>query len=466
MESKLLTLPAEELLRKFGLGNHKPGSGSAAAYQGLLSAQLIRTVISLTNEEKRRDSYSEWLPDLLKIDTQVETRIYPRLEKLFQDDSIQFDKHIKLLRARDEETDVDRRKEFDKKALQELVPATEIPLEIGKLCLELGEYALFVFDHGFKSAKGDASVALNGATASAGGCLSIIDLNLSKFICNSWTIRIRSEADALRDENEAIVARAELLLRAFKASCREKSFCKSNDELRSGKWEGLRLSEKGIEQVAIQVQSVLWEYRDLIWKVETPGQLIDILSPEIAIETLLGYRFGFASLGHDVIDGVEVEVAGQINKEQRTIVIANGQRREVQNFTAAHELGHALLHKGMLLHRDRPLDGSSSVTRDFREVQANKFAAFFLMPGEQVRKIFRRLFLTERFRVNDNTVFALGEGRVSTFKAKVRSQKGLARYLASAEHFQGQAFNSMNKIFRVSIGAMAIRLEELGLVEF
>jgi formiminotetrahydrofolate cyclodeaminase len=31
-------------LMKFGAGNHKPGSGSAAAFQGMVSAKLISTV--------------------------------------------------------------------------------------------------------------------------------------------------------------------------------------------------------------------------------------------------------------------------------------------------------------------------------------------------------------------------------------------------------------------------------------
>ncbi|MBU2269497.1 MAG: cyclodeaminase/cyclohydrolase family protein, partial [Bacteroidetes bacterium] len=55
----LLAITAEELLEKFGSGGHKPGSGSAAALQGMLSAKLLITVISLTNEPKRREKYSQ-----------------------------------------------------------------------------------------------------------------------------------------------------------------------------------------------------------------------------------------------------------------------------------------------------------------------------------------------------------------------------------------------------------------------
>nr|WP_259069123.1 cyclodeaminase/cyclohydrolase family protein [Mucilaginibacter sp. X4EP1]MCS3814511.1 formiminotetrahydrofolate cyclodeaminase [Mucilaginibacter sp. X4EP1] len=49
---KLIEYTTEELLQKFGSGEHKPGSGSAAAFQGLLSAQLILTVIDLSKKSQ------------------------------------------------------------------------------------------------------------------------------------------------------------------------------------------------------------------------------------------------------------------------------------------------------------------------------------------------------------------------------------------------------------------------------
>lgn len=76
MDVNLLDLPTKELLKKFGSGNHKPGSGSAAALQGMLSAQLMRTVIDLTNDEKRRSKYAQSLPQLLQIYKDIEVRIY------------------------------------------------------------------------------------------------------------------------------------------------------------------------------------------------------------------------------------------------------------------------------------------------------------------------------------------------------------------------------------------------------
>ncbi|MBC3911585.1 ImmA/IrrE family metallo-endopeptidase [Undibacterium sp. NL8W] len=53
-----------------------------------------------------------------------------------------------------------------------------------------------------------------------------------------------------------------------------------------------------------------------------------------------------------------------------------------QRFTVAHELGHFALG-----HEDAPRDvGNFQSSRDFRELQANKFAAELLMPASLVRE--------------------------------------------------------------------------------
>lgn len=130
MDVKLLELSTKELLKKFGSGNHKPGSGSAAALQGMLSAQLISTVIELTNDEKRRDKYALALPRLLQIYKDIEDRIYPQLERLFQEDSTQFGKAIELRMARDKEEDSKIKQRLAQQAQRALVPATELPIEM------------------------------------------------------------------------------------------------------------------------------------------------------------------------------------------------------------------------------------------------------------------------------------------------------------------------------------------------
>lgn len=466
MDVKLLELPTKELLKKFGSGNHKPGSGSAAALQGMLSAQLLRTVIELTNDEKRRAKYEESLPQLLQIYKDIEDRIYPQLERLFQEDSTQFGKAIELRMARDKEENSKIKQGLAQQAQQALVPATELPTEIAKLCLELGYSASAVFEKGFKSARGDSAVALNGASSAVGGCLSIIDLNLLSFPPNDWTRRIRLEIGELKYEYENLLRKSEECSNSLEQESREKSFGLELAQIRSEHWTDLRLTHAQIEEVAKQVQNVLWEYRSKFWEKDIPETHLDILKPEVALEKLLEYKFGYANLGRHVTDGDEVvEVAGQIDKKNKVVLISPEFPTDIQNFTMAHELGHALLHKGLVLHRDKGLDGSYS-NRDFREIQADKFATYFLMPAKQVRSVFQEVFQAEKFVINQNTVFELREPSITTFKSKVRNLRGLARFLASVEYFRGRSFYSISKVFNVSVGAMAIRLEELDLIEF
>lgn len=465
MDEKLLDLPAKELLRKFGSGNHKPGSGSAAALQGMLSAQLVRTVIDLTNDEKRRAKYTHSLPELLQIYKDIDDRIYPQLERLFQEDSTQFGKAIELRMARDKEADLKVKQSLTQQAQQALVPATELPIEIIKLCLELGHFAGVVFENGFKSARGDSAVALKSASSAVGGCLSIIDLNLLSFTPNDWTRKIRLEISELKYEYANLIGKSDECSLLLEEESREKSFALEIQQIRSEHWTDLRLTHAQIEEVAKQTQNVLWEYRSKFWEKNIPERHIDVLRPEIALEKLLDYKFGSANLGRYITDSDEaVEVAGQIDKANKIVLVSREFPEDVQNFTIAHELGHALLHKGLVLHRDRGLDGSAS-NRDFREIQADKFATYFLMPTKQVKSIFKELFSTEKFAITTDTVFALGEGRVSDFQRKVKGRRALAKYLANAEYFQGKSFRSISEIFKVSVGAMAIRLEELDLIE-
>lgn len=274
------------------------------------------------------------------------------------------------------------------------------------------------------------------------------------------------EVGELKYKYENLLRKSEECSNSLEQESREKSFGLELAQIRSEHWTDLRLTHAQIEEVAKQIQNVLWEYRGKFWEKDIPKTHLDILKPEVALEKLLEYKFGYADLGRHVTDSDEVvEVAGQIDKKNKVVLISPEFPTDIQNFTMAHELGHALLHKGLVLHRDKGLDGSYS-NRDFREIQADKFATYFLMPAKQVRSVFQEVFKAEKFVINQNTVFELREPSITTFKSKVRNLRGLARFLASVEYFRGRSFYSISKVFNVSVGAMAIRLEELDLIEF
>lgn len=469
MDENLINRSTDTLLQQFVADDHKIGSGSAVALQGMMSAQLIRSVINLTNSPNRRNNYKS-LPKLQRIDSEIESRIYPSLVRLFQEDAHQFYKVIKLRKARNKESDPKRKNELKAEALQELKPATKKPIEIADLCITLAYFAADVFDHGFQPARGEAGVALNCAVSAVAGCLSIIDLNLLSFEdSDEWTEEIRSEKSRLLSSYENSSLKMTERLERLRAEAEQKnSFNLAIKVFRSDKWVKSKLSYPNIESIARQLQYTIWEYRTEIWKHDTPQDKMDILKPEIALEKILGYIFNKpTTLGIHEIQGKHFNVAGLIDRKSKVVEISEEFPLDVQNFTAAHELGHALLHQQNGLHRDRALDDSgTSGPRDLQELQADKFAAYFLMPRKLVESKFKDLFLTKRFKVDEATVFALNEGSVSDFKKKCKKLRDLSEFLASAEYFDGKHFRSISKQFRVSVKAMAIRLEELKLVEF
>ena len=187
MTRKLLELETNKLLKKFGSGNHKPGSGSAVAFHGLLSANLIHTVIVLTTEEKRKKIYGPFFMELKQFDFEITTHIIPELERLFEEDSLLFDQVIKLRNKRDEEKNLVIKTDLEIQHLSKLREATELPISIGEICLKIGVISEFVFRNGFQAARGDSFVALSGSVGVVTGCLSIIELNLLSFRPDSWT---------------------------------------------------------------------------------------------------------------------------------------------------------------------------------------------------------------------------------------------------------------------------------------
>ena len=463
---ELIKLSTEELLRKFGSGNHKPGSGSAAAVQGMLSAQLIRTVIDLT---KSKDQYKEWLPDLNKMATDLEEEIYPKLLYYFQLDSEQFGRVIQLRRERDEEKDPAKKRELIQSLDDALLPATQTPIAIARLCINIARYALFMFDHGFRSARGDSGVALNNAIATVSGCLSIVNLNLLSLDDDEETEQIRKDAALLKTVYLELSYKANESLNAIEREVeRNLAFQRELKVLASGQWVGKKLSYAEIEDLARRLQNTLYKYRDKFSKRSAPEDVIELLKPQIVLTKILGYHYEEpGTLGQHLVEGSLFEIAGIIDKSKKSVAVSMQFSKETRNFTAAHELGHALLHRQTVLHRDKAIDGPGAANpRGPIEVQADKFATYFLMPRKTVESLFRQLFFIDKFVINDDTVFALTNGSVSAFRKKCKTLGDLTRILASAEFYGGQAFKSLAEMFNVSDEAMAIRIQELGLAEF
>lgn len=467
MTGKLINLPTSDLLAKFGAGNHKPGSGSAVALQGILSARLLQTVISLTKDPRRANNYAEHLPKLVQIEAAVANRIVPNLERLFQEDSDHFDRVIQLRQRKQNEADPIVRKELSDQALSVLILATEIPIQIAKDCVELARFALDVFDSGFQSALGDSGVALNAALSAVSGALSVAELNLRSFEANDWTKHIRASRDVVMSELDALTreARKRLSLQVLQTE-RKTLLSREVQVIAIAGKEKNRLPEKEIEEIATRLQRAMWKYRDLLWRNRTPEDAFDILDPVKALECFGLMVHHTSTLGQHYANGAMVEVAGQIDQRAKLVSISDQFPDETKNFTTAHELGHHLLHTQSVLHRDRPLNGFRiTEPRDSEEWQADKFATYFLMPAKLVKKTFGRIFLTDHFRITEETAFALNEQSSHALLSKCKDRRSLSRLLAETTSYNGKNFYPMFVQFKVSVEAMAIRLEELNLLD-
>ncbi|MES9850627.1 MAG: ImmA/IrrE family metallo-endopeptidase [Candidatus Thiodiazotropha sp. L084R] len=221
-----------------------------------------------------------------------------------------------------------------------------------------------------------------------------------------------------------------------------------------------------IEQSAKKLQESIWKRRHELCSDSVPNDPVKLLDPAIAFN-LVGFRYEMAeTLGQFASNGSTFEVAGVIDRTVKCVQVSRQMPFNTIRFTAAHELAHAVLHQGVHMHRDRPLDGSGQErARDKIEIEADKFASFFLMPQNLVRKRFQQIFLCEKFVLNEATAFALDPSGSQNMLQGRKTLRELARILAKTGSFNGQNFRSMADQFYVSVEAMAIRLEELSLLE-
>ncbi len=408
---------------------------------------------------------------LLPISEEIGSRLYPALERMFQEDSDHFDIVIGLRRERDAAA---RSKDWPlyqqklAEANEALKVATDLPLSIAEICCELGRHVGNVFDHGFQSARGDSGVALQCAISGIASCLSIIELNLTKLPADEWMGSVRNRKANVKNQYTELsklgISKLEILEKEAEDNWQSEQVF---EVYRHGTLGKTIRTDQDMEKLVKDFQNKLWIKRDHIWGKGTITDAMKVINPKDVLQKVLGYTFiQSESLGMHAIGDEIFEVAGLIDKTQKKVSISKSFPQETINFTAAHELGHLILHEQEVLHRDRPFDGSSTVPKDLVEQQADKFAAYFLMPALIVKDVFYEIYEVEKLRMNEGTALALAIGNLSELRDRCKDQRGFAMMIAQTEIYAGKSFNSLAKIFRVSSGAMAIRLMELSLVEF
>jgi len=239
----------------------------------------------------------------------------------------------------------------------------------------------------------------------------------------------------------------------------------SRDALLQGKARGSGFSRQEIEAIVRGLHVEMWRRRQELWSDRSVSP-IEIADPIVALQGI-GYSVSaFEALGQHSESGETFEVAGIINNPESEVQISLAFAPAVRSFTLAHELGHALLHNAAVLHRDRAVDSTvSGKKRDKIESEADRFASSFMMPEKLVRAEFERRFHSTPFELSQASAFALTGKKMNDLQSRIRSTGDLARFLASADQYNGGYFHSLAEQFGVSIEAMANRLRDLGLVK-
>jgi len=223
-----------------------------------------------------------------------------------------------------------------------------------------------------------------------------------------------------------------------------------------------------IRRSAKAVQRQLWHNRAKIWNA--PRSIDDLIPmpTDVIVESLLRVRLEQPEDIPQERDGFQT--AGFLDRATGRIVVAQKYRVEYRRFTMAHEIGHWILHPGLSLHRDRPMTGAErgSTTRPVQEQEADLFASELLMPGTILTKYFRDTFgeaIDHSELSTDAACWLSNPRRNVTFSDLRGNRRRLSMVIAEAPSFgPTNSFIPLAVRFGVSITAMAIQLEDLGLV--
>lgn len=214
-----------------------------------------------------------------------------------------------------------------------------------------------------------------------------------------------------------------------------------------------------IERLVRDLQLEIWRSRERIFGRKAVAPL-EILDPMVALRHLGFEAHLVDGLGRHQDARGSYEVAGLLDRSQMMVCISAQLPKAVRNFTAAHELAHAVIHDALVMHRDPPLTGTDTA-RDPEEVEANRFASLFLMPATLLRKEFELRF--GRAPLSRDDLHNVASMRLGS--ASPTNLRKLCKFLASAMNYNGRSFDSLARLFGVSEEALAIRIEELKLVQ-
>jgi IrrE N-terminal-like domain len=162
--------------------------------------------------------------------------------------------------------------------------------------------------------------------------------------------------------------------------------------------EKLSMNKIDIEKSARTLLYEVWSERKLLWPFGVP-EPVSMLDPRM-ISRMMGLEYEVREhLNYDNALGSGNAVAGMLDWDRGTITVSAQFSYHTQRYTAAHEIGHCVLHPQLAaarLHRDRPISDGTSFNRPHFEQEADYFAACLLMPRKLLEEAFVMRFGTRK----------------------------------------------------------------------
>ncbi len=227
------------------------------------------------------------------------------------------------------------------------------------------------------------------------------------------------------------------------------------------------MNKKEIVLAAYDLHEKVWAQKSELWPGAKPD-VFDALDPRIAAKVLgIDYQV-WDELGWYEHGRNRYEIAGLIERNLNKIRVSGRFPLSVQRFTAAHEIGHWVLHEQQVTaHRDMPVSDHSQVRseREPIEQEADYFAACLLMPRWLMEPYFKSAFGHVPFRFTANSAFELDGHSSGSLLWPYSESRARGVALARARRFAGKQIVPLFEKFQVSISAMAYRIEELELIQ-
>lgn len=165
-----------EVLDSYAAGQEVPGSGSAVALAGALGAALVISVAKMTLKSDR----PQYLPVKQLAEDAVRRceKAREELQELADRDLHVFPPVIAIRREAKTLTDKYQQDQAVRREIGATKPATELPLRVAEILIEIGQFAAAMARQGFQPANGESYAALANSISTIESALYVARMNV------------------------------------------------------------------------------------------------------------------------------------------------------------------------------------------------------------------------------------------------------------------------------------------------